>query len=464
MMANETARMNHPPNGAHSYPEFSAKPEFMTFSARRWKRIVLLAVAGTVALVLFSYTRPEVFVANVSVMPPEHEGMGGLLSFLSNSSASSALNLLGGDLGVNPTLDLFKTIIESRTVAEDVAKDSAIHHFFYRRDTSQTGIVNTLNGSIQGDALRTGLLNVTVKLAAPKFASRAALDSTRKMTAYLANTFVASLDRFNRDRLMTSAKATRMFVQQEYTAKMAELDSAYGRLQQFQETNGAIALPEQLTATVGAAAKLTSQMQQLEMERNVDERELGPNDPRIRILDAEHEAAQEELNKYDSGGAGEYVLALKSAPALSRELAGYLREVKVLEQVTGYLRGELEQERIAEQRDLPSLQVLDAALPPAGPSSPNRKMYAIVGLLLGLAAGLALTAFEWFYRDIRQRPLVHYRLLNVLASIRHGNRAELLPPLHLPGSYGADAGPIAERTDAKSTNAKSTNAKPETNP
>lgn len=445
MNANETAPMNDTRNGAPSYPEFSAKPEFMTFSARRWKRIVFLAVAGAVALALFSYTRPEVFIANVSVMPPEHEGMGGLLSFLSNSSASSALNLLGGDLGGNPTLDLFKTIIESRTVAEDVAKDPTVHNFFYRRDTSQTGIVNTLNGSIQGEALRTGLLSITVKLSAPKFASGTALDSTRKMAAYVANTFVTALDRFNRDRLMTSAKTTRMFVQQEYTAKMAELDSAYDRLQQFQEMNGAIALPEQLTATVSAAANLTSKMQQLEMERKVDERELGPNDPRIRAINAEHDAAQQELNKYDSGGVGEYVVALDSAPALSRELAGYLREVKVLEQVTAYLRGELEQDRISEQRDLPSLQVLDAALPPTGPSSPNRKLYALGGLLLGLCLGAILTAFEWFYRDVRARPLAHYRLINVLASIRYGNRAEMVVPIHPQVSSESEAPlPLAE--------------------
>ena len=449
MNANENARMNHTGNGSATpvlLPSDFRKPDFLTFAARRWKRIVLFGIGGALALALFSYTRPQVFEATATVLPPEQEGVGGLLSFLSSSSASSALSLLGGNFGGSPTLDLFKTIIESRSVAEDVASDDAIHAFFLRRDTSRKAIVNTLNGSVHGDALRTGELSISVRISAPKFSSSVELDSTRRMTAYVANKFIEALDRFNRDRLMTSAKTTRIFVQQEYTAKLAELDSAYGRLQQFQEVHGAIALPEQLAATVGAAAKLTSQMEQLEMQRNVEARELGPHDPRIRALDAEKEAAQEELNKYDSGGVGEYVLALNSAPELSREMAGYLREVKVLEQVTAYLRGELEQDRISEQRDLPSLQVLDAALPPTGPSSPNRKLYAITGLLLGLTLSIVLTTLEHFYRDVRERPLAHYRLINVWASIRYGNRAELLVPMQPQTTYITDVStPLPQR-------------------
>jgi uncharacterized protein involved in exopolysaccharide biosynthesis len=157
------------------------------------------------------------------------------------------------------------------------------------------------------------------------------------------------------------------------------------------------------------------------MERDVESRELAPNSPQIQSLGAELNAAQQELNKYDSGGAGEYVLALKSAPALSRELAGYLREVKVLEQVTAYLREELEQEKISEQRDLPSLQVLDTAQVPDGRSSPSRMLFTVVGLLLGLIIGVGLVAFQRFASDVRARPDIHYRLITVLQAMRLGN-------------------------------------------
>src|SRR5438105_15758236 len=100
------------------------------------------------------------------------------------------------------------------------------------------------------------------------------------------------------------------------------------------------------------------------MQIGIEERELGPNSPRMKVRQAERDAEKSELQKFDDGGAGEYIIALRNAPALSRELAGLVRETKVLEQVTGFLRQELEEERINEQRDLPSLQVLDPARVP----------------------------------------------------------------------------------------------------
>ncbi len=408
-------------NTSTKNPGVETRMDFLTHIARRWRRIALLGLCSAVVLLLFSFTRPQLYVATVTVLPPEHEGTGGMLAFLANSA--NALDLLKGGLSENPTLDLFKTIVESRSISEDVSTDPLIHAYFHRRDTSSKNIIDQLQGSIQSEALRTGMMTVEVRLSAPGLASSAAQDSARRMTAYVANKFVAALDRFNRDRLMTSAKNTRIFVEQEYKGKMVDLDSAYGRLEQFQEAHQAISLPEQLTATVTAAAKLTSQKQQLEMERSIESHEFGPNSPQIQALGAEEEAAQQELNKYDSGGAGEYILALNSAPALTRELAGYLREVKVLEQVSAYLREELEQERVSEQRDLPSLQVLDAAQIPTGRSSPSRVLFTVVGLLLGLAFGLGFTRFQMFTSDVRARPDVHYRLLNVLGAMRIGKTA-----------------------------------------
>jgi uncharacterized protein involved in exopolysaccharide biosynthesis len=255
------------------------------------------------------------------------------------------------------------------------------------------------------------------------------------MSSYIANAFINALDRYNRDRLMTTARATRVFIEGEYRNKMIDLDTAYARLQQFQEQHKAISLPEQLTATVSAAAKLAAQIQQTDVQISVEEQELGVSSPRLKALKEGRDAAKAQLSKFDDGTAGDYIIALRSAPALSRELAGLMREVKVLEQVSVYLRQQYEEQRINEERDLPSLQLLDKAQPPTGPASPNRKMYAVVGMFLGLLGSAAYLFVSRFARDVRQRPQAHWRMINVARTVRHGKRATLLEPITT--SHGA---------------------------
>lgn len=414
----------------------SEKRSFWSLILASRKLLIVSAIAGAALLFLYAKTLPEKYQATATVLPPEHSGAGGMLAFLANTS--SAFDFLKSATSAeNPALDLFKTIMDSRTIAEDVAKDSIIRAFLMRSDTSSKAHAERLHGSLSTEVLRTGVFTVSVQLGTPRFPSTKQRDSARTMAAYIANAYINALDRYNRDRLMTSARSTRIFIEGEYRNKMAALDSAYGRLQRFQEEHKAISLPEQLTATVSAAAKLAGQIQQTEMQIGVEERELGPTSPRLKVLRAELDASKAQLAKFDDGGAGDYIIALRTAPALLRELAGLLRETKVLEQVSVFLRQQYEEQRINEERDLPSLQVLDRAQPPVTPTAPNKKMYALAGLFIGFFGAVGFVWTSSFLRDLREHPLAHYRIINVVRTVRHGKRAVLLEPIET--AAGTDA-------------------------
>ena len=65
------------------------------------------------------------------------------------------------------------------------------------------------------------------------------------------------------------------------------------------------------------------------------------------------------------------------------------RDVKVQEQVFELLTAQLEESRIRETRDTPTVQVLDAAVPPLHKSRPKRSVIVIAGFLIGVAGSLA---------------------------------------------------------------------------
>jgi tyrosine-protein kinase Etk/Wzc len=264
---------------------------------------------------------------------------------------------------------------------------------------------------------------VTVSLPTHWTPQQAEIDSAKILSAYLANAYVRELDRFNRERLATTAHNTRVFVEGAYRERMHSLDSVYGAFQSFQEQNKTIALPEQLTQTVQAAAMLNAQVQQLEIQLGVEQQELNPNSNRIELLKGQLEGAQNSLKKYDNGTIGEYSLALKAVPELSRKFANYTREIKLLEQVSAYLRQQLEQERINEQRDLPSLQVLDNALAPTRKASPKRLVVLILGFLIGFALSLFYISIRTYFVKLRTNPEEHRKFLGFTRSFRMGNRS-----------------------------------------
>ncbi len=77
----------------------------------------------------------------------------------------------------------------------------------------------------------------------------------------------------------------------------------------------------------------------------------------------------------------------EGAPRLVLEQARLAREVRTREEVVIALTREREMARVDENRDVPVINVLDAAQPPAFRSSPRRSLMAAAGLLLGFAAG-----------------------------------------------------------------------------
>jgi uncharacterized protein involved in exopolysaccharide biosynthesis len=80
----------------------------------------------------------------------------------------------------------------------------------------------------------------------------------------------------------------------------------------------------------------------------------------------------------------------EDSPRLLMEQGRLLREVRTREEVVIALTREYEMARVDENRDVPVLNVLDPAKPPAFRSSPRRGALTLAGALAGLVAGLAL--------------------------------------------------------------------------
>jgi uncharacterized protein involved in exopolysaccharide biosynthesis len=98
---------------------------------------------------------------------------------------------------------------------------------------------------------------------------------------------------------------------------------------------------------------------------------------------------KQEYDKFEIG-TDDYLLAFADVPELGMELARLIREVKIQSEVYLLLQQQYYRERIQENRDLPTVEILDEAIPPLKAASP-RILFST--LISGLFIFLILSLF-----------------------------------------------------------------------
>jgi len=133
------------------------------------------------------------------------------------------------------------------------------------------------------------------------------------------------------------------------------------------------------------------------MRRQLKRMEHG-SEPR-----AKGKAAQDTEVAADDGNRGaDFAVSLGSIPATGIDLARLVRDAKIQETIYTLLTQQLEQVKIAEARDTPTVRVLDRAVPPEWKSRPSVPKYTATAGLLSLLLGLSLAfVLEGRNRDKR---------------------------------------------------------------
>jgi uncharacterized protein involved in exopolysaccharide biosynthesis len=146
----------------------------------------------------------------------------------------------------------------------------------------------------------------------------------------------------------------------------------------FQELNKTVALPEQLKAAIEAASKLKSEIVKTEIEIGMLQQNLKEDNKILLSLRNKLNELKEQYDKMELGSQ-DYLLAFGEVPELGKELATLLREVKIQNEVYTLLQQQYYKEKIQENRDIPTVEILDEAIPPLKPAAPRIVFSTITG-------------------------------------------------------------------------------------
>lgn len=345
-----------------------------------WKRIISITVFSTLFLFLiFLLVYPHTYKSTAVILPPEKSSsFMGLSSLLAQQNMTS---LLSPSLS-NASSQLYAEILKSRTASLYVINKLGIQKEYDEDDINVAA--NKLSKDLDIEITKEGLIKISVEYTSRYFPLMFDdLTKVKNNSANLTNTFVEALDKINREKLTTKSKKARIFLEHQIVQTRTILDSVESALQEFQKNNKTISLPDQLKASLENAAKLKAEIAQTEIELGLMKFNIKQDDKIYQSLLRKLEQLKQQYENIESGNT-DYLLSFERIPSLGKQLTSLLREVKIQNEIYIFLQQQFYKEKIEENRDLPTVDVLDPAIPPNRPVSPRLFFSTFLGGLFAL--------------------------------------------------------------------------------
>lgn len=320
------------------------------------------AGAGLLALAI-AFILPRWYRSTAVILPPDESDL------LSNLTMAQHALTKFPTMGVLPDIftpaDIFKAVLQSRTVQEDVVHDHDLQRVYRQKSMEKT--LKQLKG------------NTRVKLNADGTISISVDDKDPKRAAAMAQSYLTALDRFNVEKRNSQAHRTRLFLERRVAEVDSLLKTGETQLRNFQEKHYTVSPPTVGSGDVQAAADLLARKITLEVRLGV---------LRSYLRDDNEQVVQTRMELDQLKGR------IATIPALQDELGRLIRDVKIQEQLYLLLTAELEQARIRESMDTPTVQVLDRPVPPERPSRPRKLLLALSGSVLAFLGSSVYLALK----------------------------------------------------------------------
>ena len=267
-----------------------------------------------------------------------------------------------GALGaLNPEATIQEGVLRSERLADAINAEFDLDERYKTRNREER--LRAWQKNLGTQTNQQGLLTVSVTDKDPEFCSG------------VVTRLIGLLDEFNREVRSTGSRRTREFVEGRLGETEMRLHAVEDSLVGYQERNQSLALSPSTESVVAAGAQILSQRLELEMEIALLRGSLFENSPAVREKRARINALNRELERLPELGSGASRL---------------LREVRVYERTFGFLTAQLEEARIEEARDTPTVDVLDAPRVPEEKSWPIRSRWTIVACVLSFLTALIL--------------------------------------------------------------------------
>lgn len=347
----------------------------------RYRLLILAAVVATaVVTVIVHYALPEEYMASVLILPPQEPNNG-----VSEKVAAVLGDNAGGLLRAEGTVAQHVDILESQRTLDLVAERLGLGEYY--GITLPDDLRGALSGQVGFEVTRGKLIKISVVNHSPEMAAR------------IANEFVEVLAEIHHEINKGKVGREREFLEERVAEVERDLRASQDAWRAFQEKHRLIRVDEGLRATATVMGELEARRIAKEIELQVTETVYAKESPEVEVLKTEvnrlatklEELAKTGIRPVDGDGEHQWLFpAVTRVPSLALEQMELERRLALHAKLYELLATQLELARIAEARELTSIEVVSPATPPGRPCGSCLKLRVTVALSVVVLAILAV--------------------------------------------------------------------------
>ena len=190
-----------------------------------------------------------------------------------------------------------------------------------------------------------------------------------------------------------SARFQREFLENRYNSAMIVLDSLETVITTFQKKTSIVALTEQFAGKIQISTELKKQLLAIESELYVADRSLSPNNQQLKNLNLIRESILSQVAQAETQNRSAEAFELDQIfppfalmPDLSIRYKHLEMELESHFLIIQYLGSQLEEAKLREAKDTPTIQIIDMPSLPELRSSPQRTITVLVTALIAFFA------------------------------------------------------------------------------
>ena len=364
----------------------------------KYRKIILINVLIiTIAATIVSLLIPNRYTARASFIAPKKKGglFGDIAGF--SNTIKDLSRSIGGRLGtVTDEAYNYLVILQSRTASDDVIKKFNLRKIYdIAEKKPYEDVLDELENYVDFNIEDEG--NIVISIT----------DKDPKRAADMANYYVQILNRISTELGVTESRNNREFIEKRFLEVKTDIAKLEDSLEVFSKKYNVMAMEEQMKAAITFAAEIKAKLEMAKIERDILLKNYGADNPIVQQADIKVRELSNQLINLKFGEDKDIKSSLnlfvpfEKVPETGVLYVRLMRDYEIQNKLLEFIYPVYEQAKIEEQKDIPSVLVVDKAVPPQKKSSPKRMLIVMGAFILSFFFSLGYVMIKESYQKVQ---------------------------------------------------------------